>query len=96
MKITITIQERVFSLATPFEGADHAVVEGLGACPSCDAAAPVKVAGNGRRIESHDTYAADGFALCCKAHIGTIRARTSTIFGIEEDERMLHGRARVY
>lgn len=33
---------------------------------------------------------------CCGAELGTMRARVSMIFGIEEDERVLNGRARVY
>lgn len=67
------------------------------ACPSCAAPAPMKIKGIGRRIHSHDTYAADARTLCCGASVGEIRAQVETLFGLEEDEAVLrHGRGRVY
>lgn len=77
----------------PFVGADHAMV--VGACPECGIT-PFKVAGKGMHIAEHDEYHADGYCLACKARVGTIIAVVSTIFGLEEDERMLAGRCRVY
>jgi hypothetical protein len=66
------------------------------ACPHCGEK-PMKVQGTGKHIESHDTYAAGAICLCCGKSVGTLRARMDTIFGLEEDERVLvHGRARVY
>lgn len=73
--------------------ADHVVVQA--ACPKCEDE-PLRVRGEGNHIESHDTYAARALCVACGTELGTIRARMSTIFGIEEDERVLNGRARVY
>lgn len=66
-------------------------------CPACGAPAPFKVAGKERRVASHDTYVADAHAVCCKKHVGTLRVKVETLFGVAEDEAVLtHGRARVY
>lgn len=94
MKITLTIADVVLDAELPYPHADHVTADMF--CPSCKAAAPLKVSGKGNHIESHDTYAARAVALCCRKEIGTIRATMSTIFGVEEDERVLNGRARVY
>lgn len=64
-------------------------------CPSCGDA-PLRVQGTGRTIGGHDWYRATGHCAACGARVGEVRAYVSTIFGIEEDERVLHGRARVY
>ena len=97
-KLTLTMGAGgpVYKVAPPFDGADHAVVEGLDACPGCKAKAPVKVAGSGRRIESHDTYAADAVTLCCKGWVGTLRAKCDTLFGLEEDEAIGRLGVRIY
>ena len=60
---------------------------------------PLRVVGSGREIDPenrHDTYRADGHCTACGGNVGVIRAKVSTLFGIEEDERVLGGRARVY
>ena len=67
----------------------------IGACPGCNVEAFVIVGGN-RRIENRDTYKADGRCKQCGDAVGHIYAKVDTFFGIEEDERVLHGRARVY
>lgn len=56
-------------------------------CPHCKAT-PLRVQGTGKRIASHDTYAAEAVAMCCDRHVGEIRAQVSTLFGLEEDERV--------
>lgn len=65
-----------------------------GDCPSCRA--PLRVVGKNKRTVDDRYYAADGHCEACLAHVGEIQAHPSTIFGIEEDERVLHGRPRVY
>lgn len=66
-------------------------------CPRCSAKGPTYVGGKGMRIASHDTYQADGVALCCMKPLGIITAYMSTLFGLEEDEAVtVRGRARVY
>lgn len=67
-----------------------------GRCPSCERQ-PLKVIGDVHR-QNVGTHAvtAPALALCCGQEIGTVRAEMATIFGLEEDERVLHGRCRVY
>jgi hypothetical protein len=66
-------------------------------CPKCKAPKPLVVVGrDGSRHHDHDTYHADATCKKCGETIGDLRAKVSTIFGIEEDERVLHGRPRVY
>lgn len=95
MNITLKLRDgETRKLTLAFKGVDHADAEGD--CPLCGAKA-FGVAGANMRVDSHDTYASDAFSTCCKRPAGTIYARVSTVFGIEEDERMLkYGRARVY
>jgi len=83
----------------PFEGCDYIIVGD--ACPGC--AASVKdYAGKiqgvpGTMIRGYDTYTSDARCVGCETILGKIVVTMSTIFGLEEDERVLvHGRARVY
>lgn len=94
MNLSITIDDQQHSIENV--DSSSAQVKGMECCPRCKAKGPVRVAGKNLRIESHDTYASDGLALCCMKRLGTIRAVMSTIFGLEEDERVLNGRPRVY
>ena len=95
MKVTLEIDGKRHRVPTPEPGVLHVELPGH-ACPACGAA-PLRARGVDRRIESHDTYAADAHAVCCEAPIGTIRAQIPTIFGLEEDEAMTRfARGRVY
>lgn len=76
----------------PFAGADHCAID---RCPRCDVA-PCKVGGTGITHHNHDTYFAGAVALCCRERIGTIETTVDTLFGIDEDNAVLHGRPRVY
>ena len=100
MKVTLTANGRTYALKTPAKGIPTAEVPQIEACPSCGQKPHLeesfKVAGRGIRETTHDTYVTDAHAVCCGAYVGTLRATVSTIFGIEEDERVLNGRARVY
>jgi hypothetical protein len=89
MKITVDGHKATL----PFEGADHVVVDG--ACPKCKGT-PFTAKGQHITHHDHDTYYAH--AICCKcgAPVGQMKTVVSTIFGIEEDERVLFGRCRVY
>lgn len=91
MILTLTVQADDVRTLTAF--LDHAVA--TGACPKCKVE-PFAIAGTGKSIESHDTYAADGVCLKCREKVGVIRATLSTLFGLEEDEAVLYGRPRVY
>jgi hypothetical protein len=65
-----------------------------GACPHCETA-PFHVSG-GAIAQGHDTYTADAWTRCCGKPIGKLVVTVATLFGIEEDERVCHGRCRVY
>ena len=81
-------------VTVPFYGADHGIA--TGSCPRC-AAPELRVAGGNLRKSADDrAYESDGVALCCSARVGVIRAEPDTLFGVAEDEAVLHGRARVY
>lgn len=90
MKITVTCDGEILAATLPFRNCDHVVV---GIACSCGS---VNVRGSGIREKTHDTYIADAVCCGCGKQRGAIRAKVSTIFGIEEDERMLSSVARVY
>lgn len=98
MKITIRLGDSLGGgtreAELPYDAADHVVAEG--ACPACKAA-PFAVRGRGVNQKTFDEYRATAECCGCGATLGTLVAEVSTIFGIEEDERvLLHGRCRVY
>lgn len=97
MKITLVIGDgedaRSIIARLPYENADHVVLDE--SCPNCEHE-PCRVRGRGTQWHGHDTHYAVGFALCCNAQLGRIEVKVSTIFGIEEDRRVLEGRHRVY
>ncbi len=63
-------------------------------CPACRAESP-QIRGTGITHHDHDTYYARAVAACCGAAM-RMETMVSTIFGIEEDNAVLHGRPRVY
>jgi hypothetical protein len=76
------------------EGAAHVVV--AGACPACGFE-PFNARGIGVRPAADDrAWESDAVALCCRAAVGVLRVEANTIFGVREDEAVLHGRWRVY
>ena len=85
-------------LVTSDEGGGTATAEG--ACPGCGAI-PFRIAGGGKERDPRspdDTYRSGGRCMSadCAAPVGWIYQKVSTIFGLEEDERVLRGRCRVY
>lgn len=93
MRIHLIIGERRIKATLPYEGCDHVTIDEP--CPSCEHESPAKLRGRGH-YHSHDTHHATAVALCCGVAVGKIEVRVSTIFGIDEDERVLNGRCRVY
>ncbi len=78
----------------PFVGAEHVVAGGE--CPHCNEP-DLKVAGvKGTMVRGHDTYTADAGCIMCNTVLGKLIVTVNTLFGIEEDERVLNGRCRVY
>lgn len=107
MTIDIEVRgvEKAVPAFLPYEGCEW--VEAFVDCPqcgqtcepesACEPARPLRISGQrGRQDIGHDTIKAPAVTHCCRAVIGTIVVRVSTIFGIEEDERVLNGRCRVY
>lgn len=95
MKIRAHVQGRSHEARLPYPTAPAAAIDGL-ACPFCKAAAPLAVLAK-RSVQGHDTVRGEGYTACCDADIGgEIVVTFSTIFGLEEDERVLNGRPRVY
>lgn len=81
--------------AIPFPGCDHVVVTDQ-PCPHCKGT-PFKIGGAAMRPSADDkAYEADAACLNCMSAVGTLRAEMSTLFGVREDEAVLHGRPRVY
>lgn len=92
MKITLTTREgQVFEGRLPYDGADRVEIDA--ACSGCGSRF---VAGGASSVGSHDTYRAQAACVGCKAACGVLRVTVSTLFGIEEDARVLNGRCRVY
>jgi hypothetical protein len=79
----------------PHDGASYVVVEGP-SCP-CSPESPFHAAGvRGSMVKGHDTCTSDAGCIGCKVVTGKLVVTVSTIFGIEEDERVLSERCRVY
>lgn len=93
MKLTITMNDEVIKLSVPEPSASGVDVPGT-LCPHCKV--PLRVGGAKKRIGGHDYYQAEAGCLNCEAYVGELRLYVSTLFGLEEDERVLRGRARVY
>lgn len=96
MKIEVKIRGGGTAKAKqPYAEAQHVVAEGA-TCPACGDS-PLKVAGEaGATTESFDVIAGGAVCLRCRSRIGEIRAKLSTLFGVEEDRAVLSGRFRVY
>jgi hypothetical protein len=94
VKITVRIGDEHHTGDLPHNQAAHVLIDT--SCPKCKASPPLSVSGLGIRETTHDTYVATAKCNACGEVIGEIRACVDTIFGIEEDERVLHGRFRVY
>lgn len=75
------------------EGMSSVEVKGE-TCPHCKE--PLKVAGAKMRIGGHDFYTAEAGCISCGAYLGELRAYISTIFGLEEDRRVLSSGVRIY
>lgn len=93
MKVSVVIADESRSCSLP----EHERwIDVAGRCPECKADV-LRVIGDKRRQDiGHDTVTAPALATCCGSTIGKVRVELDTIFGLEEDERVLHGRCRVY
>jgi len=93
MKITIVLDDGSRHRARlPYDNATHVLCKI--ACPHCKTKDPdgsIKISGTGIKHTTRDTYFADAIATCCMRKIGTIETSVETLFGIDEDERVLNG-----
>lgn len=80
----------------PFPTARRVLAQG--ACPDCGASdeGEFTVAGGIVRYTDDREQIADAVCLDCNSHIGALRVQFDTLFGVEEDRRVLLGRPRVY
>lgn len=76
----------------PFADASHVVLDAP--CPSCGAG-HCTLRGRDQH-HSHNTYLAIAVAQCCDKPVGRLEVTVETLFGIEEDRRVLNGPWRVY
>lgn len=90
MKITLTVSGGEVYVCKETEG--HRFVEVPVAC----ACGSELVGGTGKQIENRDTYRAEALCGKCREPRGVLRAQVETVFGLEEDERVLAGPWRVY
>ena len=94
VNITVSVGGKVHAATRSTPDADHVVVDMP--CPHCKVM-PLKVRGRGSPARGHDFYKnTDAITLCCGKSVDWIRAKLDTIFGLEEDERVLNGPWKVY
>ena len=93
LKITITLKDgRKVKAKLPYEHASDAVTDVQ--CPN--GGHFLAAHGIGTPQVEYDTMTSPARCCGCGERIGTITVKVNTLFGIEEDERMLNGRFRVY
>jgi hypothetical protein len=94
MEITVSVEGKVHAANRPNPESNFVVVDIP--CPHCKSA-PLEVRGRGKPERGHDFYKnTDTITLCCGEAVDWIRVKLDTLFGLEEDERVLRGPWRVY
>ena len=93
MKIKLTMGGKVYIARRPFPECEY--VEVPGEAPHCDGIT-LQVKGDGDVVTGYDTYTVDALCARCKEPVGILVTTVKTLFGIEEDRRVLNGRCRVY
>lgn len=95
MKITLRTNDKAdHNCSLPYEGAAAVDVDDGTTCNHCDEV--LRVYSN--QHQSCGDGSVKGRALClsCKKEVGFLFVEFNTIFGLEEDQRVLNGRCRVY
>jgi len=96
VRVEVVIGGEKASIVQPLPDSERVAVLEPKACRACKAT-PLFVRGRGKRIGGRDYYEATACCERCGEQVGTIRAFVQTIFGLEEDERVIHGsRCRSY
>lgn len=97
MRITFTTDDgRSGEARVPYEGCQYVVVDSMHC--ECAPREPLFVAGikDGLREKSDRHIVSKAGCARCKGGCGDLRVDFDTIFGLEEDDRVLNGRPRVY
>jgi hypothetical protein len=96
MKITLKLSDGSKRAAThPFTGAEYVIVNNS-ECPNQECRG-YSVRGNGKnRVETQYDEEEDAICAACKHPRGRLHVKLDTLFGRDEDARILNGRARVY
>lgn len=63
-------------------------------CPDCHE--PLVVSGGNKRVGAFDTYHSDAVCTKCNKHVGTLKLKVDTLFGIEEDQRVFSMGIKIY
>jgi hypothetical protein len=92
MQIELKTENGSIPCKLPYTGADHVILQGD--CPNCKV--PNTPIQGGDVERGFNTYTAPAACATCRVLVGKLVVTVSTIFGIEEDEAVLNGRARVY
>lgn len=66
-----------------------------GACPGCQVQ-PFLVVCRGSHRQDDRTLRGGAYCVACGDPVGWLYVHPDTLFGLEEDERVTNGRARVY
>lgn len=91
-------EEVEITCTRPFRGAGFVVAASshIEKCPFCHAT-PLQVAGfKGPEVVRLNTHYSAAGCKDCRKHLGTLKVVSESLFGEEEDKRILHGRCRIY
>jgi len=93
MKLTLIMEGDRTRLKMPKDGAT-AILVPKQSCPHCKK--ELTVTGGGKHIKNQDTYAAPAICVACNMYVGELELQVSTLFGLEEDERVLSMGVKIY
>lgn len=92
---TRNFKSRTVTCALPYTDASYVIAKGL-EC-ECSRGQDLMVSGMGVPLERTDRYIrSDAGCSRCGGKIGILTVTFDTLFGAEEDNRVLNGRCRVY
>lgn len=96
MKVHVKLHNGRTAICTqPYEGSDHVLAAGL----QCGCSRDLTLQLAGGVTTEHDggrTVTAPAYCTRCHGHVGKLVVKLGTLFGPDEDRRVLQGRCRVY
>jgi hypothetical protein len=102
MKITVQVNGKALVARPPYADAEYVTIEATCPTPDCDNGKEamdegrMSVRSDTRRLVDDSAYEGEAYCNHCRTPIGEMRTEIATIFGIEEDERVLNGPWKVY